>query len=324
MNQDIYVVIEHLRGRVADISYSALVAARVLSLATGGKVVAILLGHQVADLAGNLAADEAWYIEHIALADFNAEAYERVLEALIAGGAPRAVLFGDTSIGADVAGWLASRLDLPLVSNCSSVRAEDDALVLVCQLCGGKLMAEGALPGPQALITMVPGGFKPEQGRVAQAPALKRLPAPQLDGLRLKVIEFVEPASGDVDISKEEILIAVGRGIGSQENVEMAEELAQALRGVLCGSRPVVDQGWLPTTRLVGKSGKSVKAKLYLALGVSGAPEHVEAISEETFVVPVNTDASAPIFKLARYGTQIDLVDLLPELTEQVRSAKAG
>jgi electron transfer flavoprotein alpha subunit len=324
MNQDVYVVVEHLRGRVADISYSALAAARVLSLATGGKVVAILLGHQVAELAHNLAADEVWYVEHLALADFNADGYQRVLEALIAGASPRAVLFGDTSIGADIAGWLASRLNLPLVSNCRAVQVEGGSPMLVCQLCGGKLMAEGALPGPLALITLVPGGFKPDQGRTAAAPPLKRLPAPQLDGLRLRVVEFVEPASGDLDISREDILIAVGRGIQSQDNVEMAEDLAQALGGVLCGSRPVVDQGWLPMTRLVGKSGKSVKAKLYLALGISGAPEHVEAIAEETFVVPVNTDMSAPIFKLARYGTQVDLVDLLPELIEQVRSTKAG
>lgn len=331
MNQDIHVVVEHLRGQVADISYVMLAAARALAQGTGGKVIGILLGQQVRELAEHLAADQVWYVEHPTLADFNSDGYQRVLVDLISAyplkgifDAPRAVLLGETSIGADVAGWLASRLALPLVGYCWHLRAEGGTLRYVSQICGGKIMAEGDLPGPQVLVTMVPGGFKPEQGQSDRAPDLINLPAPSLEGLRVKVIDFVEPATADVDISREPNLVAIGRGIQSQDNVALAEELARALGGVVCGSRPVVDQGWLPASRMVGRSGKAVKPKLYLALGISGAPEHLEAIAEGTFLVSINTDPDAPIFNVARFGAELDLLDLLPELTEQVQAARGG
>ena len=324
MNQDIYVVVEHLRGQVADISYIMLAAARTLAQGTGGKVIGILLGQQTPELAAHLAADQVWYVEHPALADFNSDGYQRVLVDLISANAPRAVLLGETSIGADVAGWLASRLTLPLIGYCRNLRAEGGTLKYVSQICGGKIMAEGDLPGPQVLVTMVPGGFKPEQGRSDRAPEIISLPAPSLDGLRVRIVEFIEPATADVDISREPILVAIGRGIQNQDNVALAEELAKALGGVVCGSRPVVDQGWLPATRMVGKSGKAVKPKLYLALGISGAPEHLEAIAEGTLLIPINTDPNAPIFNVARYGAEMDLLDLLPELTEQVQVARGG
>jgi len=324
MNPDIFVVIEHLRGQVSDLSYVMLAAARVLANATGGKVIAVLLGHDVESLARDLAADRVLYIEHAAFADFSSDAYQRTLENVIKEHAPRAVLFGDTTIGGDVAAWLSTRLNLPLVSACRTVYAADSTLKFVSQICGGKMMAEGDLPGPTALVMMVPGGYKPEQGRAAQAPELVRGTAPALDDLRVTVNEYIEPAVGDVDIAKEAILVSVGRGIQNQDNIELAKELAQVLGGVVSGSRPVIDQGWLPPTRLVGKSGKSVKPRLYLALGISGAPEHVEAIGNAEMIVAINTDPAAPIFNLAKFGAQVDILDLLPVLTEHVQQARGG
>jgi electron transfer flavoprotein alpha subunit len=134
--------------------------------------------------------------------------------------------------------------------------------------------------------------------------------------------QYIEPESGDVDISKEPLLISVGRGIQNQDNISLAEELAQVLGGVVCASRPVVDQGWLPTSRLVGKSGSTVKPKLYLAIGISGAPEHVEAITSSDVIIAINTDPAAPIFNIAKYGTTADLFDLVPALTERLKQIK--
>ncbi len=322
MNPDIFVVIEHLRGEVADISYVMLAAAHEMANATGGKVTAVMLGYHVEPLASNLAAERVLYMEHPVFADFVPDAYQRALGDLIQKQTPRAVLFGDTTMGGDMAAWLSAHLALPLVSACRILRADGERIKFVSQVCGGKVMAEGDLPSPSALVMMVPGGFKPEQGRTTQPPALERIEAPTLDDLRVAVKDYVEPAVGDVDIGKERILVSVGRGIQNQDNVEMAEELAQALGGVIAGSRPVIDQGWLASTRLVGKSGKSVKPKLYLALGISGAPEHVEAIERSEMIVAINTDASAPIFDLAQFGAQIDLLDLLPVLTEKVGQAR--
>ena len=196
--------------------------------------------------------------------------------------------------------------------------------MLTCQICGGKIMVEGELPGPTALVTMVPGGFKPEQGKSTQPPTMTAGTVTGLEELRVTLKQYIEPEAGDVDISKEPILISVGRGIQNQDNIALAEELAEALNGVVCASRPVVDQNWLPTTRLVGKSGKQVKPKIYLALGISGAPEHVEAITGSDVIIAINTDPTAPIFSIAKYGAVIDLLDLAPVLTEQVRQAKGG
>jgi electron transfer flavoprotein alpha subunit len=184
-------------------------------------------------------------------------------------------------------------------------------------------MVEGTLPGPTALVTMMPGGYKPEQGHSVQPPTIVTLDAQLPGSPHVALKQYIEPESGDVDISKESLLVAVGRGIQNQDNIQLAQDLADALGGVVCSSRPVVDQGWLPTSRLVGKSGKHVKPKVYLALGISGAPEHVEAIGDSDVIIAINTDPDAPIFNLAKYGATVDLFDLAPVLTEKVLQVRA-
>jgi len=319
MNQDIFVAIEHLRGKVSDISYIMLAATRVLAQGTGGKVVAIVLGHEAQDLARNFNADQVLYADHPLLSDFIPEAYQKILAGIIDEYKPRAVFFGHTTIGMDIVGGISAQLGLPLVS---SVRTIETDRKLVSQICGGKIMAECELPEPTALITLVPGGYKPELGQSPQSPPITAISTQMLDGLRIKLNQYIEPETSDVDISKEPLLIAVGRGIQNQDNISLAEDLAQALGGVVCASRPVVDQGWLPISRLVGKSGSTVKPKIFLALGISGAPEHVEAITGSDVIIAVNTDPAAPIFNIAKYGTTVDLFDLVPALTEQVKQTK--
>ena len=319
MNQDIFVAIEHLRGKVSDISYVMLAAAHDMAQYTGGKVVALLLGHDAQNLASNLKANQVLYADQSILTDFNPEAYQKILAAIIDEYKPRAVLFGQTTIGMDTVGCISVQLGLPLIS---SVRTIEAANKIISQICGGKIMAECELPETTALITLVPGGYKPELGQSLQTPPITSIPVQMLDCLRIKLNQFIEPETSDVDISKESLLIAVGRGIQNQDNISLAEELAQTIGGVVCASRPVIDQGWLPTSRLVGKSGSTVKPKVYLAIGISGAPEHVEAITGSDVIIAINTDPNAPIFNIAKYGTTADLFDLVPALTEQIRNIK--
>lgn len=321
MNQDIFVVIEHLRGEVSDISYIMLAAARVLSQSQNGRVVGILLGHNVQEMTKNMAADQVIYVEAPTLADFSSDAYQRTLANLITEKEPRAVFFGNTSIGADIASFLSAHLELPLLHACYRVSPEGK---LTSQICGGKIMTEGELADTTTLITMIPGGYKPEEGQSDKPPEVTLTPTDAVKDLRIAVKEYIEPEMGDVDISKEPILISIGRGIQTQDNIELAEELAEALNGVVCASRPVVDQGWLPTSHLVGKSGKHVKPKVYLAIGISGAPEHVEGITDSEMIIAINTDPAAPIFDIAKYGTEADLFDLLPVLTDQINQTKGG
>ena len=319
MNQDIYVVIEHLRGQAADISCLMLAGARALAQKTGGDVVAVLLGHDVQSLASNMAADKVLYVDHPALAEFTSDAYQKALAVLIHEREPRAVLFASSSIGSDVAGVLSARLNLPLISSCQRFSADGRP---ISQICGGKIMVESDLPDATTLLTMIPGGYKPEEGQSSKAPEIIKVEAPVLDDLRVTLKRYIEPEAGDVDISKEPILVSVGRGIQNQDNIALAEELAKALGGAISASRPVVDQGWMSTSRLVGKSGKTVKPKVYFTLGISGAPEHAEAIMDSETIIAINTDSAAPIFDIARYGAVIDMFYLFDVLIAKVKEAK--
>jgi electron transfer flavoprotein alpha subunit len=319
MSQDIFVIIEHLQGQVAEVSYVMLAGARQLSRFTGGSVVAVLLGHNAQGLAGNLAADKVLYMDHAALAEFTSDAYQAALAGLIQEQAPRVVIFGHSSVGMDIASGLSAKLGLAMVSSCRNFTSDGK---FVSQICGGKIMAEGELPGPTVLITMVPGGYKVEQGQSTQAPAVTIVSPSTLEGLRVSLKQYIQPDTSDVDITKEKMLVSVGRGIQNKDNIELANDLAAALGCAVSSSRPVVDQGWMPTTRLVGKSGKHVKPKIYLALGISGAPEHVEGMGDSEVIIAINTDPNAPIYNIAKYGTTTDMFDLLPVLTEKVKQAK--
>jgi electron transfer flavoprotein alpha subunit len=321
MNNDIFVVIEHLRGEVSEISYVMLVAAKQLAEATNGKVIAVLLGSDADSLASTLAADRVLYYEHEDLVDFTSAGYEQALANLISEDNPRAVLLGHTSIGMDVASLLSAKSGLPLVSSCLSVAGDQGSLKFTSQLYGGKILAEGLIPEPTALLTMVPGGYKPEDGQSSSPPEVVKATDPQIEDLKISVNRYDEPETGDVDISTEPLLIAVGRGIQLEDNIELAEELAEAIGGVVCASRPVVDQGWLPTSRLVGKSGYQVKPKIYLALGISGAPEHTEGMTASETIIAINTDPAAPIFNIAKYGVVEDIFDLVPVLTEKLEES---
>jgi electron transfer flavoprotein alpha subunit len=315
MNQDIYVIIEHLQGQVADISYIMLAAARTIAQGTGGQVVGILLGHNATELAKNLAADRVEYLDHPSLAEFTSDAYQTALAKIISEANPSAVLFGNTSIGSDIASVLSVRLGFPLVSSCVSFGPDKK---FTSQICGGKILTEGSLPETTTMVTMIPGGYKPEQGQSTQVPEVKPITVDVIDEPRVRLLNYIEPEAGDVDITSESILIAVGRGIQTEDNIELAEELAELLGGTVCSSRPIVDQGWLATSRMVGKSGQKVNPDLYLALGISGAPEHVEGISDCENVIAINTDPTAPIFDIAQYGAEIDLLDLLEVLIEEI------
>ena len=318
---DILVLAEASSNDVSGISHELLGAARQLAASTGGEVVALLLGQEVAACGEQLKeADRILVIEDPQLAGFAPEPYVAVLQGLVAAEQPRAVLIGATTIGLDVAPLLATRLNAPLLKNCQRLEITGSTLQATCNLCGGKLLADVNVERAPAVAMILPGAFHPTQspGRAE----LEVRPAPA--GLAAGAIRFEEmiyPEAGDVDITQEACLIAIGRGIQQQDNIELAEELAEALGGQLAGSRPVIDQGWLPVTRQVGKSGMIVKPKLYLALGISGAPEHQEGMQNAELIIAVNTDPGAPIFDIAHYGTELDLLDLLPALTEAVNAA---
>lgn len=317
MGNDILVVTEHLNGKMAEISYEMVGLAKSLTGALGGSVIAVVMGSGASNLAEGFASDSTLYIDDAALAQFNPEAVGRVVEALVAERSPCLVMFGYTSMGMDVASWLSAKANIPHVAYVKGLSADGGNLTATSQLYAGKAMAESVLEGDCAIVSMLAGACSADTGKGTAA--VEQITSfADLSSLKVKFVKLIEPAGGDVDITAEDKLVAIGRGIGSQEDIEVAQELAEALGAALAASRPLIDAGWLPKTRQVGKSGLRVKPKLYLALGISGAPEHLEGMSSAELIIAVNTDPNAPIFDTAHYGATCDLFDVVEALLEKL------
>ena len=319
MTQDIFLLIEHIQGQVSDISYIMAAAARELAQHEGGSVIGILFGSSAEGLKDSLAVDKVIYCDHPALAEFTSDAYQRTLISLLEDYSPRAILFGNTTLGADVSSSLAAHLKFPIINSCLKI---SDSGSIISQICGGKIMVDTQLADVTTLISVNPGGYKPEEGQSSSSPETITFSPPDLENLKVQLTQYIEPEAGDVDISQEKILIAIGRGIQTEDNIELADELAKLLGGAVCASRPVIDQGWLSSSRLVGRAGKKVKPDLYLCLGISGATEHIEAITDSKTIIAVNSDPDAPIFDIAQYGIEVDLFDFIDPLLEQIENAK--
>jgi electron transfer flavoprotein alpha subunit len=317
MGATVLVVGEQLDGVLADTTYELVALAR--QLADGGSVVAAGGGGGFESAAGSIAADRVCVLGGAQMADYTPEAYVAAIGALARECGAELVLAATSAAGIDTAGGVAAALGVPLVSYVVGARREGDALVTTSQLYGGKLLAESEVTGGRAVVTVVPGSVPGEAGR-GEAGAVESVAAAPAPG-RMSFLRMIRPEAGGVDITREEILVSVGRGIESEENIGLVEELAEALGGTVSASRPIVDSGWLPKVRQVGKSGVTVKPRLYLAIGISGAPEHLQGMKDAELIVAVNTDADAPIFGVAHYGICADLFDIVPALTECAKAS---
>jgi electron transfer flavoprotein alpha subunit len=318
----IWVLAEQWRGEVSDVSFELLALGRELADGLGGSLEAILLGHGIKGLAQRLGrADNILCVDNPLLADPTPEAHCQALAALLNERKPTCLLVPLTTAGVDIAGLLPAVARAPLVTNCADLRVTGGRLEAKCLLYGGKMVAAVDASAERTILGVQPGVRPAEAGRTDTTPPVEEV-ALQLSPPRIRFRTYVEPEAGDVDITQQAVLVAVGRGIGSQDNVPVAEEVAEALGGVICGSRPVIDQGWLPLSRQVGKSGATVKPRLYLAVGISGAPEHVEGMAGADLIIAINTDPNAPIFNVAHYGVVEDALDMLPALAEAVRERK--
>ncbi len=318
MSGNVLVLVEHRDGVVAEATFELLGRARQLARAASVEVEALLLGSGVEGLAGQLgAADCVVLIEDPALADFTPTAYHSALVPLVRDRDPLLVLVANTGVGMDVAAGLSMATGLALAAYAIDVTLDGGSPLVTCQLYAGKINARVRFGAGRGIATMVVGTVPAEAGRVAGSPAIERVAVGRLDG-RVRFRRYLRPEAGDVDITRETVLVSVGRGIGDRDNIEIAEELAAALGGVVSSSRPVADAGWLPRTRQVGKSGLRVKPKLYLALGISGAPEHLEGMRAADLIIAINTDPRAPIYGVAHYGAVADILDVVPALTKRL------
>ncbi len=322
---DVLVLAEHLNGELKDVTFEMLTHARVLADAGGAKVAAVLFGSGVGDLAEKLTAeaDEVLVRDHDGFANYNSAVYQPVLADVIRGREPSVVMIGHTAFGVDLAPSLSVALDAPLATDLIDLAVEGTDLVATRQTHGGKVNERvGFGDAAVRLVTVRPAAFAPQAGSRGGSVIALDTDVPQEPAFR-RFVEYVEAAAGDVDITKSDVVIAIGRGIKEEENLAMINEFAELLGGVVACSRPVVDAGWLPKDRQVGSSGKTVKPKLYVAIGVSGQFQHVAGMKSAETIVAINKDPKAPIFQAAHFGIVGDLMKVVPALTEKITELRA-
>jgi len=318
----ILVVAEHLKGEITEITYEMLGIGRTISDALNLPLYCLISGKEVTSLTPYLGcADTIFIFENPQLEVPAPDVTATLLKNIVETQNISLVILGGTNASLGVGAKLSNLSHLPFINFCKNIRVENSSLVITTQLFGGKILADIRLPDNRGIVSVVPGSFPLEGGKRDRISPVERLgfslaPSP------IVFRNFIEPGVGDVDITKQDILVAVGRGIQSQDNIRLAEELAELLGGAVCASRPIVDQGWLPLTRQVGKSGMTVKPKLYLALGISGAPEHQEGMKNSQCIIAINTDANAPIFNIAHFGAVADIFEVIPSLIEEVKKRK--
>jgi len=316
---------EHRQGQVRDITFEMLTKGRELAQKTGAELTAVLLGKNIQSHAKTLAehVNKVLLVEDAKLENFNSEAYQKVLAHLIGEHKPLLTLIGHTSFGVELAPSLAVSLGAPLATDCVDVMLENETLTVTRQMYGGKVNVTATLRKAQSYIATVrqatfqPKTEAPLNGQVVEVPS----PLSE-DMARKRFIEYVAPPPGGVDITAAPVLVGVGRGIKEVSNIPLVEELAKTLGGALACSRPIVDKGWLPTDRQVGSSGKTVKPKFYLALGISGAFQHVLGMKASDLIIAVNKDAKAPIFGVADYAVVEDLFKIVGPLKNKMQELK--
>lgn len=323
--KEIFVLAEHRQGQFRDITFEMLSKGVELAEKTGTELTAVLLGKNVKDQAKALSeyAKHVLVVDDAKLENFNSEAYQTVLAQLIKEHKPLLTLIGHTSFGVDLAPSLAVSLNISLATDCIDLEYQNDTLAVTRQMYGGKVNVKATLNKAESYMVTVRQATFPVQKKTPVNGEIIAVPSPLTEEITVKrFLEYVPPPPGGVDIAAAEVLVGVGRGIKDVCNIPIVEELAKALGGTLACSRPIVDKGWLPTDRQVGTSGKTVKPKLYIALGISGAFQHVLGMKGSGLIISVNKDANAPIFSVADYGVVDDLFKVVPSLKNKIYELK--
>jgi electron transfer flavoprotein alpha subunit len=322
------VFAEQREGKLKKAAFEAIGAAKVLASKFQEPVGTVLIGHRVGGLAPDLArygADEVYLAEDPQLEYYSSEAYATILCDFISSRQPRVILMGATAMGKDLAPKMAARLKTCLITDCISLELNDQGqLVATRPMYGGKIRAE-VMSRVTALqvATLRLNVFSPRASGEPGSVKTERLPV-RLDPSKLKTkVRGVQATSGaTIELTEASIIVSGGRGLKGPENFRMIEELAQAMGAAVGASRAAVDAGWKPHPYQVGLTGKTVSPLLYVACGISGAVQHQAGMSSSRYIVAINKDPEAPIFKIASYGIVGDIFEVVPLLTQEIRRVK--
>jgi electron transfer flavoprotein alpha subunit len=324
----ILVIVEQREGKLNRVSFETLMGAQAIARETGWTLEAAVVGSGVGEIATEVAGKKVakvYDIESPQLAAYTPDAFVAALKPFLADKKPTLVLMPHTYQVRDFAPKLATALGRALVSDCTGYKRDGDKLLFVRQMFQGKFSADVAFAGePPYFATFQTGAFRGDQVEAGASPAAVEtvqadVPA---SALRNKPGEVFKEAKQAVDLTQAEIIVAVGRGIKEEKNIAIAKQLAEALGGEIAASRPICDAGWLPMDRQIGSSGQTVAPKLYVALGISGAIQHIVGMKGSRTIIAVNKDSEAPIFEVADIGIVGNLFEVVPPLVEEIKKAK--
>ncbi|SDK77504.1 electron transfer flavoprotein subunit alpha/FixB family protein [Natronorubrum texcoconense] len=313
---DVLAVTEHRRGELRDVSYEIITAGRQLADETGGDLHLAVISGTVDDFAEKLNREGVDAIHTVSHGEeFNHDVYTQAITQLYDDLAPQYILTPNSVNGLDYAPAIANALDLPVVTDTIGLETDGETLIATREMYGGKVETTNELEG--AAVATIRGAEWPAAEGTGDASVEAFDAEIDEDAVGSTVNGFEEVGGGDVDISEADVLVSVGRGIEEEENIPLIEELADALDATVSSSRPIVDNGWLPKNRQVGQSGKVVTPDVYIAIGISGAVQHVAGMKGSDTIVAINTDPNAPIMDIADYAIHDDLFDVVPALTEE-------
>ena len=326
MSNGILVFIEHKSGTLNKTSLEAIAAGQKLGSETGQSVTAVVLGSGVQSLAQDISRYElakVIYVDHAQLAHYTPDAYTSAMEHVVRTVDPQYVVMSHTYLVRDYAPKLAARFGKGLISDCIRMNTESGKVTFTRRIFLGKLDADVVSDAEAPLfVTFQSGAFRPDQAVKGSGAAIEELQV-DVSEPRMKAEAPFQEVKQAVDLSKADVIVAVGRGIKNKDNIALAEKLAEVLGGDLAASRPICDAEWLPIDRQIGSSGQTVAPKLYIALGISGAIQHLVGMKNSQTIVAINKDPEAPIFDIADYGIVGDLFEALPVLTEEIRKLKS-
>lgn len=327
MSNGILVFAEHRNGAINKITFEAIAAAQEIGAQLGQTVSAVVLGAGFQNLAQEIAAykvDKVIYADNEKLAEYTPDAYADAMESVVRAVNPFIVIFPHTYLVRDFAPKLSARFAKGVVSDCIRATVEGGQLTFARRIFLGKLdadvLAEGDAP---VFATFQSGAFRGDKAEKGASAATVEEMQVEVGDVRMKPEPAFQEVKSAVDLTRADVIIAVGRGIKGQENLQMVEQLAAALGGEVAASRPICDAGWLPIDRQIGSSGQTVAPKLYVALGISGAIQHLVGMKNASTIVAVNKDSEAPIFDIADYGIVGDIFEVIPALTEAVNKLKS-
>lgn len=318
---EIFVVVEHRKGEVREITYQILWKANELCQKLSHMLTAVLLGGKDVPFLDRIKerADRVIVFEDERIANFNGDLYKELLAGLIQEHRPFLTLMGHTPWGMDFAPCLSIKTGYPLATDCVDILVEDGRPKAVRQIYAGKIFSRVAFKDAEGyLATVRSGAFPIDKAGEHKGEVIKKDVPPDLPEVRREFVAFEDAGAGAIDITQADLLVSIGRGVGEADKIPVMQELADRLGAVLSCSRPVVDKNWLPKYHQVGTSGKSVKPKVYLAFGISGAFQHVAGISGAGCVIAVNKDKKAPIFRVADYGIVEDLFKVAEAIKAKV------